>query len=88
MQNVTRDDINIQTRYAPQPNLVDHASHQINNMNTAFKSKAQQFMKDVVIDATQQQHKPILKKANSVNEGSGAQAYREESRVSQYGELN
>jgi titin len=86
-QNVTRDDINVQTRYAPQPNLVDHASHQINNMNTAFKSKAQQFMKDVITDVNQQQHKPILKKANSVNEGSGAQAYREESRVSQYGEF-
>lgn len=86
--NVTRDDINIQTRYAPQSTLVDHASHQINNMNTAFKSKAQQFMNDVITDASQKQQKPILKKANSVNEGSGPQAYREESRVSQYGEFN
>lgn len=82
--NVTRDDINVQTRYAPAPTIVDHASHQINHMNTAFKNKAQQFMKEVVTD--QRQQKPILKKANSVNE-SGAQAYREESRVSQYGKL-
>ncbi|CRL08293.1 CLUMA_CG021374, isoform B [Clunio marinus] len=82
-RNVTRDDINIQTRYAPKTSLVDHASSQINSMNTAFKSKAHQFMKDVISD--QRQQKPILKKANSVNEGSGAQAYREESRVSQYG---
>lgn len=84
--NVTRDDINIQTRYAPQPTLVDHASHQINNMNTAFKSKAQQFMTDVITD--QKQQKPILKRPNSVNEGSAPQAYREESRVSQYGKFN
>jgi titin len=88
--NVTRDDINIQTRYAPQPTLVDHASHQINNMNTAFKSKAHQFMKDVITDQKQQQ-KPILKKANSeqrTTDNSGAQAYREESRVSQYGKFH
>lgn len=86
--NVTRDDINVQTHYAPQHDLVDHASHQINNMNTAFKNKAQQFMKEVVSDVNQKQQKPILKKASSVNEsGSAAQAYREESRVSQYGEF-
>lgn len=85
-QNVTRDDINVQTRYAPQPTIVDHASQQINSMNSAFKNKAQQFMKEVITDVNQKQQKPILKKANSVNEsGSGAQAYREESRVSQYG---
>jgi titin len=83
-QNITRDDINVQTRYAPQQNLVDHASHQINSMNSAFKNKAQQFIKEVVAD---KQQKPILKRPNSVNEGSGAQAYREESRVSQYGEF-
>lgn len=86
--NVTRDDINVQTRYAPQPNLVDHASHQINNMNTAFKSKAQQFMTDVITDANQKQQKPILKKAGSVDRNSGPQAYREESRVSQYGKFH
>lgn len=86
--NVTRDDINVQsTRYAPQPTLIDHASHQINNMNSAFKNKAHQFMQDVITDSNQKQQKPILKKASSVNEGSGAQAYREESRVSQYGKF-
>lgn len=84
-QKVTRDDINVQTRYAPQPTIIEHASHQINSMNTAFKSKAHQFMSDIT-DANQKQHKPILKRATS-NEGQaqGAQAYREESRVSQYG---
>lgn len=85
-QNVTRDDI--QTHYAPAPTIIDHASHQINSMNTAFKNKAHQFMKEIVTDSNQkQQQKPILKKASSVNEGSGAQAYREESRVSQYGKF-
>lgn len=87
-KNVTRDDINVQTRYAPQPTLVDHASQQINSMNTAFKSKAHQFMNDIVTDVHQKQ-KPILKRPNSVTEtGSGAQAYSEESRASQYGELS
>lgn len=84
--NIARDDIYVQSHYAPQ--LVDHASHQINNMNTAFKSKAHQFMNDVITDVNHKQQKPILKRPNSVNEsGSGAQAYREESRVSQYGKL-
>lgn len=83
--NVTRDDINVQSRYVGQQNLVDHASHQINSMNSAFKNKAHQFMNDVITDVNQKHQKPILKKATSVNEGSGAQAYREESRVSQYG---
>lgn len=84
-KNVTRDDINVQTRYAPQPTLVDHASHQINNMNTAFKTKAHQFMQDIVGDSHQKQQRPILKRPNSVTEGTGPQAYSEESRASQYG---
>lgn len=87
-KNVTRDDINVQTRYAPQPTLVDHASHQINNMNTAFKSKAHQFMQEIVSDSNQKQQRPILKRPNSVTEGTGPQAYSEESRASQYGSQN
>lgn len=79
--NVTRDDIGIQTNYgAPQTAFVDHAT----TLNTAFKSKAHQFMKDVMGDQ-QKQQKPILKKANSTGDQGGSQAYREESRVSQYG---
>lgn len=71
----TRDDIGIQSS-----SFVDHAT----NLNTAFKTKAHQFMNDVMSDQKQQQQKPILKKG--VDQG-GSQAYREESRVSQYGEL-
>lgn len=84
--NVTRDDIDVQTRYAPQPTLIDHASSQINSMNHQFKSKAHQFMKEVIIDQNKSQ-KPILKKANSVSESSNPQAYRNESRVSEYGKF-
>lgn len=79
---ITRDDIGIQSKYAaPQTAFVDHAS----NLNTAFKTKAHQFMKDVIGD--QQKHqKPILKKASSVgDQKDGSQAYREESRVSEFG---
>lgn len=78
--NVTRDDIGIQSQYqAPQTAFVGHAT----DLNTAFKTKAQQFMKDVIGDQ-QKQQKPILKKAGSAGDQSN-QAYREESRVSQYG---
>lgn len=84
--NVTRDDIDVQTRYAPQPTMIDHASNQINSMNNQFKTKAHQFMKDVIIDQNKSQ-KPILKKANSVSESSNPQAYRNESRVSEYGKF-
>lgn len=73
--NVTRDDIGIQSS-----SFVDHAS----SLNSAFKTKAHQFMNDVMGD--QKQQKPILKKANSLGDQNGSQAYREESRVSQYGE--
>ncbi|XP_070494833.1 titin isoform X6 [Chironomus tepperi] len=78
---VTRDDIGIQ-----KSSFNDHAS----TMNAAFKTKAHQFMKDVMVEQQQQQQKqqkPILKKAGSVGagDGQGSQAYREESRVSQYG---
>jgi titin len=80
--NVTRDDIGIQ-----KSSFTDHAS----SMNTAFKTKAHQFMTDVFIDQQKQQQqpqKPILKKTSSLGEGQqgGSQAYRDESRVSQYGE--
>jgi hypothetical protein len=83
--NVTRDDIGIQSsKYAPSQ-FVGHAS----SLNTAFKAKAHQFMQDVMDDQQQQQkqqQKPILKKANSLgDQQGGSQAYREESRVSQYG---
>jgi hypothetical protein len=75
----TRDDIGIQ-----KSSFTDHAS----TMNATFKNKAHQFMTDVMNEQQfkqQQQQKPILKKTNSLNDGN-SQAYREESRVSQYGE--
>lgn len=86
-KTVTRDDIDVRSKYAPnspKPIVMHKASHQVDHMNNAFKTKAHQFMKDVITDVNQT--RPILKKANSINEQSNAQAYREESRVSQYGE--
>lgn len=81
--NETRDDSNLSASYQTKSSsVVDHASHQINSMNNSFKDKASQFMRDVISDA---QKKPILKKPGTSNDGS--QAYRNESRVSQYGEL-
>lgn len=73
----TRDD-----SYVKSSTIVDHATHQINSMNSSFKDKANQFMKDVVSDV---QQKPILKRPNEAT--GGPQAYRNESRVSKYGEF-
>ena len=85
-KTVTKDDIDVRSKYAPcspKPIVMHKAGHQVDHMNTAFKSKAHQFMKDVITDVNQT--RPILKKASSINEQSNAQAYREENRVSQYG---
>ena len=81
-----QDDIDIRSRPTP-INYIAKATGQMDHMNAAFKSKAQQFVSDIITEAKKQPQKPILKKSVSINEGgpSNAQAYREESRVSQYG---
>lgn len=59
------------------------ASHHMDSMTQAFKSKTQKFVNDVMGDMKQQQsQKPILK---TTTDGD-AQVYREESRAAQYGE--
>jgi len=51
------------------------------DMSHSFKSKAQQFMSDVMIDA-KKPDKPILKSGKSFND---PQIYRDENRVSECG---
>lgn len=63
------------------------ASHHMDNMTKAFKTKTQQFVSDIMTDVKKQssaQQKPILKPAESTD----AQVYREESRAAQYGKQN
>lgn len=76
-----QDENDVSSKY----NYISAASNQIDGMNTAFKSKAHQFMNEIMTDVNKNQ-KPVLRKSLSANEESNAQAYREESRVSQYGE--
>jgi titin len=75
-QKQTRDDSYLKSSF-----IVDHATQQISTINTSFKDKASQFMRDVISDV---QQKPILKKPNEI--AGGQQSFRNESRVSKYGE--
>lgn len=72
-----------------QPSILDHASNQINGINASFKDKASQLMKDVISDVqNHQKQKPILKKPTECSDQATApQVYRNESRVSKYGEF-
>lgn len=60
-------------------------------MTQTFKSKAQRFVNDIMSDSKAKPEKPILKKQTStdtkalVQNGDESQAYREESRVAEYG---
>lgn len=60
-------------------------------MTQTFKSKAQRFVNDIMSDSKTKPEKPILKKQTStdtkalVQNGDESQAYREESRVAEYG---
>lgn len=85
--NVTRDDIDIKPGSPPKYGFIQSAENQIQNMNQTFKSKAEHFIQDLA-ELRQQpasSQKPILKKTHSVENNGESQAYREESRVSQYG---
>ena len=68
----------------------------MNEMTQTFKSKAQQFVEDIITDSkstsiVRKPEKPILKKHTSsdtkalAQNGDEPQAYREESRVAEYG---
>uniref|UniRef100_A0A1B0CIV6 Ig-like domain-containing protein n=2 Tax=Lutzomyia longipalpis TaxID=7200 RepID=A0A1B0CIV6_LUTLO len=75
---MTQDDTSIRHQ---QP-IQAYAQHQMRDLGSSIKTKATQFMRDVASDLKQPQ-KPILKKATSTE--NEPQAYREESRISQYG---
>lgn len=77
---VTRDDIDLKPGSPPQYGYIAGADEQMQSMNQSFKSKAQHFIQDLCTP----RQKTILKKTVS-DSGGENQAYREESRVSQYG---
>lgn len=70
----------------------------MNEMTQTFKSKAQQFVEDIITDSksssvVRKPEKPILKKQTSdtralAQNGDEPQAYREESRVAEYGKIS
>lgn len=63
------------------------ATKQMDEMSHTFKSKAQQFVQDVMTDVNKKQNytRPILKTVPKQTSDSDAQVYREESRVAQHG---
>lgn len=69
----------------PVKKATEIASLHMEDMTHTFKSKAQKFVNDIMTDVKTPQ-KPILK--STADGDSDAQAYREESRVAQYGEYN
>lgn len=89
--HASRDDSHIMSKSysSKSSSMIEHASQQVNGMNASFKNKAGQFMRDVITDA-QQHQKPILKKSTGAasDSSSAPQAYRNESRVSKYGEYD
>lgn len=87
-QSTTRDDIALKPSSPPKygfipGQMVNQAEQHMYDMNSTFKTKAQQFVSDVVRDTQTPNIRPILKKDNK--EGDKPQIYREDSRVSQYG---
>lgn len=89
VQSTTRDDIALKPSSPPKygfipGQIVNQAEQHMYDMNSTFKTKAQQFVSDVVRDTQTPNIRPILKKDS--NEGDKPQIYREDSRVSQYGE--
>lgn len=90
IQSTARDDIDLKPSSPPKygfipGQVVNQAEQQMYNMNSMFKTKAQQFVSDVVRDTQTPNIRPILKK-DSCEGTSTPQIYREDSRVSQYGE--
>lgn len=87
--NVTRDDIDLKPGSPPKYGFIDAATNQMQNMNQTFKTKAEHFIQDLsnINKQTNSVHyqKPILKKTQS--QDAENHAYRDESRVSQYGKL-
>lgn len=83
----TRDDIALKPASPPKYGFIPSIEQQspIHGMHTTLASKAQQFMKDVSGDVQRGVTKPILKKAPLNGDDNAPHAYREESRVSQYG---
>jgi titin len=89
----SRDDMSVRSHsvgynnnYTPPQNTMQRATHQVDGMNAQLKTKAHQFMQDVIQDVKKIQ-KPILKKSVSINDDSNPHAYRDESRVSEYGKF-
>lgn len=92
--STTRDDIGLKPcsppKYGYMPgDIVNEAHQKMQQLNYSMKSKTGQFMQDIASDSARRSVEPpartILKKEDGNK--SSPQAYREESRVSQYGKF-
>lgn len=79
-KTTTQDDIEIRNKYGSYKTV---AQDQVQSMSTQFKDKAHQFIRDITTD---QQNNTAVKRASSVTGDRKAQFYRDENRVSEYGE--
>lgn len=91
-----RDDMAVKAHKVSPINYIQKASNQAESMSQSFKTKAYHFTNEVMTDMRKTPIKPILKNAygqqvpvtpaaaTAAPPASNAQAYREESRVSQY----
>lgn len=81
----TQDDTHI--RQSGTANDYGYPYVRMKDMGSSLKSKASQFMRDISSDIKRPSttQKPILKKTTSID--NEPQAYREESRISQYGKF-
>lgn len=97
---IARDDIDLRPSSPPEygfmpasSQVVSNVQRQMQDMNSTFKSKASQFLKDTIVDGgkkSEQASRPFYQKgsfeASPENDGQGPQAYRDETRCSEYGE--
>lgn len=70
--------------------VVNNVQRQMKDMNSTFKSKATQFLQDTIVDAKKSDaSKPFYQKSScektTDNDEKGPQAYRDETRCSEYG---
>lgn len=96
-KKIARDDIDLRPSSPPEYGfmpassaVVSNVQRQMQDMNSTFKSKASQFLKETIVDANKidssksRYEKDSYNTESNVNE-KGPQAYRDETRCSEYG---
>lgn len=88
----TRDDIDLRPSTPPEygfmpANFMNTAHCQMQDMNSKFKSQANQLFQKTVSESSQKDVRKNMKETGTKNDGT-PQVYRDESRCSEYGKYN